>query len=134
MAWRLVLVAGTIFLCSCGGATSPSLDAPTLVSPADFALLDNGCLNQNDLMTWSFTWSAVPGATSYHLYVKQDAATFPVIDQKGITVAAYTLNTTSYTAALTGWHWYVQAEANGTEGPQSRMGAFDVEPVDTDCK
>jgi hypothetical protein len=134
MAWRPALIAVALLACGCGAATSPSLDAPTLVSPVDFAILDNGCQDHSNPMTWDFAWSSVPGATSYHLYVKQDAATFPVIDQKGITVAAYTLNTSSFTAALTGWHWYVQAEANGTEGPSSRMGTFDVEPVDTDCK
>jgi hypothetical protein len=134
MSWRRSFIAGTIILCGCGGATSPSLASPTLVSPVDFALLDNGCLNQSDPMTWDFAWSDVPGATSYHLYVKQDTATIPVIDLKGIKLPAYRLSNNSYTAALTGWHWYVQAEAGGTEGPPSRTGTFDVEPIDTDCK
>jgi hypothetical protein len=132
---RALVVAGASLLAAgCGGATSPSLAAPTLTSPADFVLLDNGCQDRSNPLTWDFTWSDVPGATSYHLYVKQDAATLPVIDQKGIEVPTYRLSDNSFTFALTGWHWYVQAEANGTEGPPSRMGTFDVEPVDTDCK
>jgi len=125
------IVAGAVI--SCGSPTAPDLGAPTLISPVDFALLDNGCQDHSDPMTWDFNWSIVAGAASYHLYVKQATATLPVIDKKGIISASYRLTDNSFTTALTGWQWYVQAEAGGAEGPPSRTGTFDVEPVDTDC-
>jgi hypothetical protein len=140
-----LLALAVLAAAGCGGPTAPSPAAPTpptpdptiplLVAPAQGAILDNGCYNQQDLITWDFEWSAVPGATRYHLLVQGANAEYPVID----TIATATTYRSSHIAYIvdrnrTGWQWRVQAEVNGAFRPYSPTRSFDVEPADTDCR
>ena len=49
----------------------PTPCIPTLLSPADFAILDNGRSDQLDDVVWVFDWSDCLGAQAYHLHIRQ---------------------------------------------------------------
>jgi hypothetical protein len=90
---------------------------PVLISPSNGAVLDNGC-NPNreaDGIIWEFAWSAVPGATRYHLTVQRLGAALPVIDvfasassYRYESAGAYIIEANRFN-----WQWKVEAEANG---------------------
>jgi hypothetical protein len=142
---RLVLVlfvVGALPSCGGGGAGSaptvaPIVTVPVLLSPADGATLDNGCVDHADPKTWDFDWSDVPDATSYHLYVKHPdpLVQFPAIDRSDLTSSMYRDQGRGYIPSLLlrGWEWRVRAEVRGVLQDWSRTGIFHVEPVDTDC-
>ncbi len=105
-----------------------------LNSPANGAVLDNGCSNLGNLLTWDFAWSACSGTTQYNIYVKHPNDATPRIDT--------VVNTTSYhyegyftvdDSHLSGWRWKVRAMVNGYWGDWSLERGFDVEPLNTDC-
>ena len=56
--------------------TAEPICVPRLSSPANGAVLDNGCSdNIVELLRWNFAWTACSGATQYKIYVKHpDAA------------------------------------------------------------
>jgi uncharacterized protein (TIGR02145 family) len=105
---------------------------PDLNSPAEGAMLDNGCFDQTDEINWHFDWSSCPNATQYSLYVKGEKALNPVIDVItaeteyessgiGYIMDSYYLN----------WSWKVMAYVNGEWGEWSEERGFVVEPVPT---
>lgn len=105
-----------------------------LTSPANGALLDNGCSDLSNYLTWDFAWTACSGATQYNIYVKHPNDAAPRIDTA--------LNTTAYHHAgffaiddshLSGWRWKVRAMINGFWTDWSFEEAFDVELLNTDC-
>jgi len=111
---------------------------PVLISPSNGAVLDNGC-NPNreaDGIIWEFAWSAVPGATRYHLIVQHLGAALPVIDvftsassYRYESAGAYIIEANRFD-----WQWKVEAEANGRFGSYSPSATFNVEPPNADCK
>ena len=104
-----------------------------LVSPAPGAVLDNGCFDHSDLITWTFAWSGCPGDEGYHLYVNQATAMFPFIDRPDLQDLSFTSSDHGYTLATTGWSWKVRRKVAGTWGAWSTERAFGTEAVDTDC-
>lgn len=109
---------------------------PKLISPSNGAVLDNGCYGWSNLKTWNFDWSDCPGATCYHLYVRQyPNATIPIIDNNDITISNYTYKGYGYVIDINrfNWKWKVRAMVNGQWGPWSEERTFDVEPIDSDC-
>jgi hypothetical protein len=112
--------------------------APVLISPSNGAVLDNGC-NPNreaDGIIWDFAWSAVSGATRYHLIVQRLGTALPVIDvftsapsYKYEGADAYIIEANRFN-----WQWKVEAEANGQFGSSSHSATFNVEPLNADCK
>lgn len=108
--------------------------SPRLMTPAQGAVVDNGCLDFRDLKEWHFGWSACREATRYHLYVIGGTATIPVADVY-IAGTTFDISNTAYVAPGNdkGWRWWVQAERNGVWTDPSPPRTFDVEPVNTDC-
>jgi heat shock protein HslJ len=108
--------------------------APTLVSPAPGATLDNGRSDRPETREWEFRWSACPAAAAYRLYVIGPTATVPLIDEVTGDTAYRFVTQTSYTPdrARRGWTWRVRARFNEQWGPWSETRSFDVEPVNTD--
>ena len=109
---------------------------PMLVSPANGAVMDNGCKPTANGITWDFDWSDVPGATAYHLRVARNPA-IPLINNMSIASSSF-----SYVSApsdhiinanLQGWRWMVRAKVRGGWGPWSRVRSFRVEKLNTDC-
>ena len=108
---------------------------PVLLGPPGGAVLDNGCSNSGDPMTWGFDWSDVPGATAYHLFVIGPTALNPVINDAGVPQSAHVSQSTAYVVGRNtrDWRWRVRAVVDGTWGDWTPEHAFDVEPLDTDC-
>ena len=114
------------------------VSAPVLMSPANGAVLDNGCNPNRDAdgIIWVFAWSAVPGATRYHLIVQHLDAALPVIDvftsassYRSESAGAYIIEANRFN-----WQWKVEAQANGQFGSHSPGATFSVEPLNADCK
>jgi hypothetical protein len=116
------------------------LTAPTLVSPANAAVLDNGRTDQRDKIAWDFSWNAVQGATGYHLYVIHSGSPIPAIDNGDVTGTLYHYENTGYISNNNrhDWRWKVRAVGYDSStgatryGPWSEERSFDVEPVNTD--
>ncbi len=111
--------------------------APKLMFPDNAEVLDNGCLNLGSGIYWTFIWSEVPNATSYHLRVMGANAINPVIDNPNIRSTDYiSKNPGSYIVDQNrlGWRWRVRAMVNGQWSSWSEERSFDVEPLDTDCR
>ena len=108
------------------GPPSSSILMPTLVSPANNAVLPN-CGPTSCAAQWVFTWAVVPGATSYHVNVKGGTAIFPVVDASGLTATTYQMPAGVVADSnLQGWTWMVQALVNGVYQPWSATGTFSV--------
>jgi len=108
---------------------------PTLTSPANGALMDNGCQDRSNGITWDFDWNNVPGATAYHIRVWRNPA-LPVINQMDVATSDYHYDSPQTYIINTnriGWRWRVRAKAEGVWGPWSKVGFFRVERLNTDC-
>jgi len=112
----------------------PSLCIPTLISPEEGAIMDNGRTDGLDDVVWDFDWSDCPGATEYHLYVKLPNALNPLIDNQGITSSSYHYVSSGYIpdANRLGWTWKVGVKVDGMWHRWTETRTFDVEPVNTD--
>jgi hypothetical protein len=133
----LLLIAG-LFLVSTPTpiVSSPSPPpAPTLISPANGAVMDNGCKDRSNGITWDFDWSDVPGATAYHLRVWRNPA-LPVINDMGVPASSYHYDspqTYVINSNLNGWRWMVRAKVHGSWRHWSTVRSFRVERLNTDC-
>ena len=114
----------------------PPPPAPMLISPANGAVMDNGCSPKANGINWDFDWSDVPGATAYHIRVWRNPA-IPLINNMSAPASSY-----DYVSApsdhiintnLTGWRWMVRAKVHGVWGPWSAQRFFRVERLNTDC-
>ena len=107
-----------------------------LTSPANGAVLDNGCENLSNLLIWDFAWSgtACAGATQYNIYVYHPQALEPAIDAV-VPTTSYHKEDYLYAPEIyrLGWRWRVRAMISGLWTDWSLERAFDVEPVNTDC-
>jgi hypothetical protein len=130
----LLLLSGLFLLSEPKPLMAPP--PPTLVSPANGALMDNGCQppKQNNV-TWDFDWSDVPGATAYHIRVWRNPA-LPFINDMNVTSSAYHFDKPQGYVSnnnLLGWRWRVRAKVHGAWGPWSIARSFRVEKLNTDC-
>ena len=107
-----------------------------LITPVNGALLDNGCLDNSDLMECYFDWEDLPSAQKYHLYVIGAKAQNPIIDNDSIQTSDYLWSQqggyiTSNNA--NDWTWKVRAFINNKWIEWAESRTFDVEPLNTDC-
>jgi hypothetical protein len=112
-------------------------NTPNLLFPDNLDVLDNGCVNLKDGTFWTFIWSKIPNATSYHLYVIGKNSPNPVINKSNLTSPEYIDKSfQSYIANRyrRGWKWKVRAKINGKWSNWSEERVFDVEPLNTDCE
>ena len=107
---------------------------PSLISPEEGSVLDNGRTDGLDDIVWDFDWSDCQGATQYHLYVKHPGAIGPMINDDTIGDSSchyvghgYIIDRNRY-----GWIWKVRAKIDGQWGGWSEIRTFDVEPVNSD--
>lgn len=108
---------------------------PMLVSPANGTVMDNGCQDKSNGVTWDFDWKDVPGATAYHIRVWKNPA-LPVVNNMNVATSDYHYDspqTYIINTNLTGWRWMVRAKVGRAWGPWSRVGFFRVERLNTDC-
>ena len=106
---------------------------PALVSPAEGAVMDNGCCvfgYCTDDWIWDFVWLSCPGATEYHLYVYNLPGGRVQVDESGLTDTTFRVPSDRYNvSARSGWHWRIRAKAGGVWGDWSPERTFDVEPT-----
>jgi hypothetical protein len=116
-------------------ARTIQIPAPHLISPVNGAVMDNGCKDRSNGITWDFDWSDVHGATAYQIRVWKNPAiplinnvTIPTSDYHYDSPKSYIINTN-----LTGWGWRVRARVGKVWGPWSITGFFRMERLNTDC-
>jgi hypothetical protein len=108
---------------------------PSLISPEQGAIVDNGRIDRLDTTVWDFDWSDCQGATRYHLYVVGPHNVYPLIDDQAISDSSYHRDEPrSYVADKNrlGWTWKVRARLGEQWGEWSETRTFDFEPVDSD--
>jgi hypothetical protein len=113
----------------------PLMPPPTLVSPANGAVMDNGCLDKSNGITWDFDWNDVAGATQYHLRVWRNP-NLPLVNDMNIQQSSYHYDSPqSYiiNSNLNGWRWMVRAKVHGVWGGWSEVRFFRVERLNADC-
>jgi hypothetical protein len=108
---------------------------PTLLTPEEGALMDNGCGNRSNGILWEFDWSDCAGAEAYEIFVQQRNEQEPAIDRSELTTSAFTTLENRIISEDTrrGWFWKVRAKVNGVWADFSPERNFDVEPLNTDC-
>ncbi len=109
--------------------------APTLISPVNKSVMDNGRTDGKDSIIWDFDWLDVPGATQYRLRVFNSVA-IPglVLDLNGATTTSSSYHHVSPSSYIGeqyyhGWTWTVMAKVGGQWSDWSEMRTFNVEPV-----
>ena len=139
-----VMVLPTVIRsCPNENGSTPNGNGPTskpqLISPSDGKTLDNGCFPNPDVepTIWLFSWSDLPGASQYHLFIENTGATYPLVDDDSLTMSSY--SNESELGYVTdenrlGWFWRVRAKVDGEWGAWSEERTFDVEPLNTDCE
>ena len=111
------------------GPTPASSCTPTLIVPADGAVLDNGRYDGKNPITWKFDWSSCPGATKYHLQA---------ISNNGVVRLQQIMRSSAFSFDSGGYiddkrrTWKVQAFVGGQWGEWSETRSFHIEPVGTD--
>ena len=109
---------------------------PTLITPEEGAVLDNGRTDGQDELVWDFDWSDCQGASHYQLYVIHPGAQNPVINEDALAGSSYHHSCPSGCHIVSqyrfGWTWKVRAKIGGQWGDWSETRTFDVEPVNTD--
>jgi len=132
-------IAGVLTLTALLAVAEPArrlqIPAPKLISPVNGAVMDNGCQDKSNGVTWDFDWSDVPGATAYHIKVWKNPA-LPVVNKMDVATSDYHYDspqTYIINSNLTGWRWQVRAKAGGVWGPWSKIGYFSVERLNADC-
>lgn len=106
---------------------------PAQVSPADAAVMDNGCSNGQNGVAWDFDWDDCPNAEMYSIHIDHPTLEAPI--DRDLTVSAFSTLTDSVVPeeSRIGWTWKVRAMVNGVWGNYSPDRKFDVERVNTDC-
>ena len=133
MSAALILTLGSLLA---PPVQDKQIEPPALISPVEYAVLDNGCQNRTNGIEWDFKWTDVPAARLYHLYVVGPQAKYPVINNAEITYAAYQdIRAESYIIESNrrGWRWKVRALVGNEWSEWSEERTFDVEAMNTDC-
>ncbi len=128
----LLLISGLFMPAAPKPAPPP---APTLISPASGAIMDNGCKPMHNNVTWDFDWSDVPGATAYHIRAWKNPA-IPFVNDMAVPSSSYHLDKPTgffINTNLTGWRWTVRAKVHGVWGPWAVARGFRIEKLNTDC-
>ena len=111
------------------------LPGPTLISPYENEVLDNGCIDRSNKSEWRFDWTEVEGARKYQLWVMHSGGRFAMLNLNSIKDISYTFSDNGYVANRNadGWLWRVRAltRAGWTEWSETRE--FSVEMLNTDC-
>ncbi|MGV0024063.1 hypothetical protein [Phormidesmis priestleyi] len=112
---------------------------PKLISPTNRAVLDNGCEDASNDVSWTFEWSSPTGdVTRSHLYVIGPGTNKPVINKSNIRGTSYTekgVGAYIVNQNRRGWRWKVRALLGGQVWTDwSEEKTFDVEPLNTDCR
>lgn len=109
---------------------------PQILTPYRFQQnVDNGCTDFSNDLELFFDWPDCEGATKYHLYVKRETATSPIISNSEITESFFRETRSGFISDINRHDWVckVRALINGTWTDWSIDRTFSFEPVNTDC-
>lgn len=115
-----------------------NLTIPRQLTPVSQAVLDNGCSGDRDVVEWPFNWSAIGGASRYHLQVSRPGEP-PIVDTDSVARSYYLFERRGHVDERKGagrdrfFTWKVRAMVSGDWQPWSKDAAFEVEPANTDC-
>ena len=130
----LFLIGLMILAWGCVDHTLPDRNKVILLLPEAHEIMDNGCYPVLNDINWRFTWTAIPGATSYQIHVMHEGSLKPVANdetadnfwnnsQQGFILPENTQN----------WKWKVRAFKDGQWCEWSVERTYTVEPLNTDC-
>ena len=107
---------------------------PRLLTPADGDIMDNGCTNGSNGISWEFDWEDCAGAESYEISLRHPSFEVPFATPD-LTVSSFTVLEDRFFGEPSrfGWFWMVRAKVGGGLGDWSPERKFDLEPVNTDC-
>lgn len=113
----------------------PKIPPPTLISPVNGAVMDNGCQDRSNGVTWDFDWDDVQGASAYHIRVWRNP-NIPLVNNMNVPTSNFQHDSPQAYIAnqnRTGWRWTVRARVGNVWGPWSKVNFFSVERLNTDC-
>jgi hypothetical protein len=125
-------VAGMLFERNFPSVFASSSNTPTLLSPAEGAVLKTDVPEM-----WEFSWSKVPKAEKYHVYICHSGSlNFPFANTE-VEVPFYRLNShannfnprrTGFTDGplIKGWTWKIKAQVGGEWSKWSEVRTFDT--------
>ena len=131
---RTKLILGIAVLCIVGAAFlagmwvghsfippfSTALNSPDLLEPVQGAVLKRDGQQ-------AFSWSKVPQAEKYHIYIAHSGnMDRPIVDQE-MEVNVFQMSPQWFSVS-TGWTWKVKAQVDGEWSKWSEVRSFDVEP------
>ena len=114
----------------------PEYCVPELLSPADTAIMDNGCENMTDSVIWQFDWTDCEFADRYQIVVYHEGSALELINENVVLTSDYTYKSLGYITEANryNWVWKVRAEVDGFWLEWSDLQYFTVEPLGTDCE
>jgi hypothetical protein len=99
------------------------LQPPKLLGPDDGAVLK---ADSPDM--WKFTWSAVPNAEKYEIYIFHQGLNSSLVDSQVETPVFRLMNPHLMPSQLAkGWNWRVRVHVNGRWSKWSEVRTFDVD-------
>jgi len=118
---------------NCKKEDTSTCPVPTLISPKNNAILDNGCTPPEvDTIKWSFEWTGCPNATNYNLYVKHPFALYPAIDIE-TKESNFISSDVGYIGDISNWEYKVRAFVDGEWREWSEVRIFELEQPNSDC-
>ena len=121
-----------LFVSGCGEAGEEVL-VPELLSPPEGQVMDNGRSDCYEPISWHFTWTEVPGAQRYQLYVEHREGGFAFIEVDTYhTEFEWCGEGHIPEESLTGWIWRVRAGTMEDWWEWSEERSFTVEPPELD--
>jgi hypothetical protein len=117
-------VSGVLVERYCPGMFGLFSNVPNLVGPADRA-----GLKDDDPEMWEFSWSKVPRAERYYIYIAHSTLIdHPVVSQEVDVTFFRTQFRPSSVELRKGWTWKVRAMVGSEWSNWSEVRTFDVEP------
>ena len=106
---------------------------PAQIAPENAAVMDNGCTNRENGISWEFDWDDCPAAEQYSIHIDHPSLEQPL--DRDLPVSAFSLLEERLIPeeSRIGWTWRVRAMVNGIWGNYGPDRTFDVERVNTDC-
>lgn len=122
-----------------GNTVSAALDdvvqicIPAPLIPVEAAVMDNGCTNRENGISWDFDWEDCAGADLYSIHIDHPSLENPL--DSDVPVSSFSLLEDRFVPeeSRIGWTWRVRARVNGIWGNYSPDRTFDVERLNTDC-
>lgn len=107
---------------------------PKLLAPAPGAALANFGAAPGPAVSWEFRWTAVNGASKYHVQVSRVGAAQPLFNRDDLKLPKFkgTIRSKFPESSLDGWTWKVRAFVNGRWNDWSESQPFRIDASQKD--